>query len=141
MFLQAVIIPPPDVVDAVVQAVSDAVSTPAAGLKPSVAGHLNLPIAALGSVTMGDAIKVTAALRDAAAYWPAPRVCFAGATVHEFPKSRAVVLSMEGELDVLLSIARETTHCLQRRGSISTGASSCRCSRWRRSWTPRPAPR
>jgi 2'-5' RNA ligase len=116
VFLQAVINPPRSVLDAVAEAVADAVPASAPGIVPSAAGHLNLPIAALGSVTMGDAIRVTAALKDAASLWPAPTVCFAGATVHEFPKSRAIVLSMEGAVDELLWIARETTHCLQRRG-------------------------
>jgi 2'-5' RNA ligase len=121
MFLQAVIIPPRGVLESVMDAVSDAVPTPfpghqAAGLQPATAGHLTLPIAALGSVSMGDAIRVGAALKDAATHWLCPTVSFAGATVHEFPQHRAVAMTMDGEVDELLAIARAATHCLQRRG-------------------------
>lgn len=116
MFLQAVIIPPRGVLESVSDAVAHAVPEPLPGLQPATAGHLTLPIAALGNVTMGDAIRVAAALRDAAAEWSGPTVSFAGATVHEFPKHRAVAMTMEGEVDELLAIARSATHCLQRRG-------------------------
>ena len=115
MFLQAVIIPPSDVVDAVARAVAAAVPADS-GLEPASRGQLNLPIAALGNVTMGDAIRVAATLRDAAADWPAPTVRFAGATVHEFPRNQAMVLTMDGEVDELIGIARAATQCLQRRG-------------------------
>jgi len=116
VFLQAVIIPPSDVVDAVAQAVAAAVPASDSGLEPAPVGQLNLPIAALGNVTMGDAIRVAATLRDAAADWSAPTVRFAGATVHEFPRSQAMVLTMDGEVDELIAIARAATQCLQRRG-------------------------
>lgn len=116
VFLQAVIIPPPDVVDAIAQAVAAAVPASDSGLELAPVGQLNLPIAALGNVTMGDSIRVAATLRDAAADWPAPKVRFAGATVHEFPRNQAMVLTMDGEVDELVSIARAATQCLQRRG-------------------------
>jgi 2'-5' RNA ligase len=116
MFLQAVIIPPRSVLDAVADAVAAPVAGAVSGIVPSTTGHLNIPIATLGNVTVGDAIRVAAALKEAAASWPNPTVSFAGATVHEFPRSRAVVLNMEGEVDELQSIARSATHSLQRRG-------------------------
>jgi 2'-5' RNA ligase len=116
VFLQAVIIPPRDVVDAVAHAVAGAMPAPGSGLEPAAAEHLNLPIAALGNVTMGDAIRVAATLKAAAADWSAPTIRFAGATVHEFPRSQAVVLTMDGEVDELISIARAATQTLQRRG-------------------------
>jgi 2'-5' RNA ligase len=124
MFLQAVIIPPRGVLEAVSDAIARAVPGPESGyepghepaLQPATAGHLTLPIAALGNVTMRDAIRVAAALKDAASEWSGPTLSLAGATVHEFPKHRAVAMTLEGQVDELLAIARSATHCLQRRG-------------------------
>ena len=147
MFLQATIVPPSAVLEAIAEAVQAAeppVDTPpppepprrgALGrlsgravqvAEPPVelvsefelipAFRLHLPIAVFGNVTMGDAIKIAAAMKGEAAQWATPTVRFAGTAVQEFPAHRSVVMTMDGDVDELLSVARAVTQCAQRRG-------------------------
>lgn len=104
---------------------------PASGFELIPADQLNLPLAAFGNLTAGDAAKVAAALRAEAQQWVTPTVCFAGAAVQEFPAHRSLALPLEGEVAELMSLARPAPSVFSGAASVSTGASSRRSSRWR----------
>jgi 2'-5' RNA ligase len=95
---------------------AEPVPEPASGFELIPADQLTLPIAAFGKLTVGDAAKVAAGLREEARQWAAPTVCFAGATVLELPSHRSLALTMNGEVDGLESLARSVIRCVQRRG-------------------------
>ena len=143
MFLQATIVPPRIVLEAIADVVQSAdvpLPEPVAPPEPrrsrfsgrsaavaeppvEVSGfelipvyRMNLPIAGFGNVTSGDAINLAAALKEGADRWATPTVRFAGAKVQEFPDRRYVVLMLDGEVDELMAVAREVTQCVQRRG-------------------------
>ena len=104
-------------------------------------GRLSLPIAGFGNVTMGDAIRVAESLKEEAEHWATPTVHFGGATVHEAPDRRSVVLTLEGDVDDLQSVARAVTQCVQRRGFRFDRRVFSPTSRWRRSVRPQPPAR
>lgn len=89
---------------------------PAPALELVPAGRLSIPVASFGNVAMGDAIRVAESLKEEAEHWATPTVHLAGATVHEFPDRRSVVLTLEGEVAELQEVARAVTQCVQRRG-------------------------
>lgn len=86
------------------------------GFRLVPADRLDLLIAGFGNVTMGDAIKVAASLKEEAVYWATPTVHFAGANVQEFSTHRSIVVMLDGEVAELLKVAKAVTQCVQRRG-------------------------
>jgi len=80
------------------------------------ANRLCLSIAGFGSVTMGDAIRVAETLKEEAEQWATPTVHVAGAALHEASGRRSIVLTLDGEVAELQSVARAVTQCVQRRG-------------------------
>ncbi len=145
MLLQAVIVPPPAVIDAVafvvhsVNGAAVATSQPEKGglfrrrgnpaaLAPQPADdadeeldlvpreRLLLPIAGFGNVTREDAVKLADVLRPAANSWDRPTVRLAGGGALEFPDDRSVWAKLDGDIDGLLAIANGVAQRVASRG-------------------------
>jgi 2'-5' RNA ligase len=98
-----------------VQTVEPRVATaPARGVIAE--GHLNVPIAGFGNVTMRDAMLVVGALKEEGVRWATPTVHFAGATVQEIGSHSCVVMKLDGEVAELQTVARAVTQSVQRLG-------------------------
>jgi 2'-5' RNA ligase len=88
---------------------------PEAPAPPEPTGHqldvvpiarMHLPLARFGNLTQSDAARLTAALRQQAATWPAPRLRLQGGDALPWPGDRSVWLSIAGDVDALGEVAR-----------------------------------
>jgi 2'-5' RNA ligase len=75
-----------------------------------------IPITGFGNVTLGDSVKLAAALREAVAGWQRPTVAFAGAAALEFKGDESVWARLSGDLDELMTIGRGVPQVVQRLG-------------------------
>lgn len=78
--------------------------------------HLQLPLAGFGNVTAGDARRVEEALMGVAARLPRPELFFAGAELVDTVYGRTVAAKVDGDVELLSTIAREMTHSVERLG-------------------------
>lgn len=140
MRLFAAIVPPRDVLDAlleVVHGVQRQGNAPAAkkglfsrlrGRAPAAeaartdeltvptASQMYLPITGFGNVTLGDSVQLTKALRAEAATWERPTVHIAGGTALEFTGDESVWAKIEGDVEALKTIGRGVPQVVQRLG-------------------------
>jgi 2'-5' RNA ligase len=91
------------------------------GLIPPQLEHVDrsrmmLPVASFGSVTTGDAGRLTQALRDAASTLAPPTVHLAGSAALEFPGDVSVWAKLAGDVDDLSEVARGMTRIVERVG-------------------------
>jgi 2'-5' RNA ligase len=114
VLLSAAVIPPLSVRQELAELVAgagaahqlDAVS--ARDMQISLAGFRNLP--------QGEAVRLAATLRDAAAGWESPLLRFGGATALEWPSDRSVWVTLGGDVDQLTEIARKVPIVAQQLG-------------------------
>ena len=146
MLLQAVIVPPRAVLDAVALVVQSAngvaVAAPSQPAKggflrrrgnPEVAAaqsaepadeeldlipseRMHLPVAGFGNVAREDAVALADALRTAAAGWACPTVQLAGGGALEFPEDRSVWAKLDGDIEALATVANGVAQSVSRRG-------------------------
>ncbi len=95
---------------------SSAYPAAAALLELVVPEIMTIPVAAFGNVTAGDATRVAAALKAAAAGSPGAVVHIAGGMALEVPGDRNVWARLEGDLDALRSMARGVTQIVEQHG-------------------------
>jgi 2'-5' RNA ligase len=95
---------------------AQAATTMADALELVAPEAMALPVAGFGNVTSGDAVRLTAALKTAAAGSSGATVRIAGGTALEFPEDRNVWARLEGDLDALKAMAREVTQVVEQLG-------------------------
>jgi 2'-5' RNA ligase len=82
---------------------------------PEVA-KMHLPLTQFGNVTLGDSVKLTAALRAEALKWSRPQLHLEGGTALEFPGDESVWAKLGGDVDGLKTIGRGVPQVVARLG-------------------------
>ena len=141
MLLHTVIFPPSHVVAAVAEVMRGAAAVPteespsrkgflrrssrvAVATAPTTSDELqlvaaeamSLPIAGFGNVTSADAVRLTEAVRVAAADSAGATIRIAGGTALEFDQDRNVWARLEGDLDALKTMTRDVTQVVEQLG-------------------------
>ncbi len=76
--------------------------------------RMTIPITFLGSLTLGDSVKLADALREEAARWSPPELHFSGGAALEFTGDESVWAKLDGEVEKLVTIGRGVPRAVQK---------------------------
>ena len=76
--------------------------------------RMNIPVTFFGSLTLGDSVALTDALRGEVAGWSRPELRFAGGTALEFPGDESVWVKLDGDVEKLVTIGRGIPRAVQK---------------------------